>query len=149
MFEINQGRSATFDVLANDIDGPNGGLTIVSSSQSPNATITIVDNMIDYRPDFGFFGTDTFFYTVEDANGSQDTANVVVEVIRFSDLNNNMLNDFVECDCTDLTLQTGVHGSGVGRFSAFMLLMLFGGVFVRQSLTSRSVDVAQTSGAGI
>jgi len=125
-FEINQGFSDSFDVLANDFDGTGNGLTLLSVSTSPNATITIVDNEIIYRPNYGFYGTDTFFYVMQDSDGTQDTGNVSMEVVRFSDLNGNMLNDYVECGCTDLTLETGVNGSGLGQVStgaSFVLLL--------------------------
>ena len=131
-FEVNQGRSAIFDVLQNDIDGVGTGLTLVSVSASPNATIEVVNNQVDYRPNFGFYGTDTFLYVMEDGSGTQFTGNVVVNVIRFSDLNDNGLNDFVECDCTDLTLQTGVNGSGIGSLSWFGAWVLLMGLGVRR-----------------
>ncbi len=122
VFSVNQGSSETLDVLANDLDGAGGGLNLVMVSSSPNATITIEGDQISYRPNFGFYTTggspDTFLYVVEDADGTQVTGNVAVNVVRFSDLNNNMLNDFVECNCTNLTLETGVNGSGVGSISA-------------------------------
>ena len=128
-FEINQGQAATLDVLANDIDGAGGGLTLEIVTESPNATISITDdNQVLYEPDPGFFSQpgqpDTFMYTLQDADGTQNTGNVSVTVIRFSDLNNNMLNDFVECDCTDLSLETGVDGTGIGSLSRFMLFAL-------------------------
>ena len=136
-FQINQGQSETFDVLANDRDGAGNGLTLVSVSSSPNATITIVDNQINYRPNFGFYGTDAFMYVMQDSDGTQATGNVSVEVLRFSDLNNNMLNDFVECGCTNLTLETGINGSGVGRLSLWASLLLLMTLCVRRATTRR------------
>ncbi len=138
-FEINQGSSATFDVLANDTDAAGGGLTLLSVSESANATITIVNNEISYRPNFGFYGTDTFLYVMTDANGTEVTGNVSVSVVRFSDLNGNMVNDFVECDCTNLVLQTGIHGAGIGKFSQFALLVLSAAVWVRRRTNRNQV----------
>ncbi len=92
----------------------------------------MVNNQIDYRPNFGFYGTDTFLYTMQDGSGAQFSANVEVNVVRFSDLNDNGLNDFVECDCTDLTLQTGVNGSGIGSLSLFGAWILLMGLGVRR-----------------
>lgn len=129
-FDVNQGSSILYDVLANDTDGAGEGLTLISVSDSPNAVITVIDNQINYRPNFGFYGnSDTFIYTMEDATGTQYSGNVNANVIRYSDLNDNMVNDFVECDCANLLLQTGVHGSGIGRLSfggsiALMLALL-------------------------
>lgn len=146
-FVINQGTTGTFDVLANDIDGAGGGLTLVSVSDSPNATITIVDGQIVYEPNFGFYGTDTFLYVLEDADGTQQTGTVNVEVARFSDLNNNMLNDFIECDCTDLTLITGVDGTGVGRLSLVGFWVLIMGVLLRRRSSVRQYVDKLRSGA--
>ena len=121
-----QGKPVSIDVLLNDTDAAGGGLEIVSVSDSPDADIAIVDGPngrqeILYTPDFGFFGTDTFMYTITDTAGVEATGTVAVTVVRFSDINGNGLNDFVECDCTDLTLETGVHGSGIGRVGAVSL----------------------------
>ena len=136
-FSVNSGESASVDVLANDIDGAGGGLVITSISESPNATITELNGVITYTPNFGFYGTDSFLYVVEDADGTAVTGTVTANVIRFSDLNNNGENDFIECECTNLTLETGIRGSGVGSLSqfavAFMLLCLIG----RLGLSSR------------
>ncbi len=146
-FDVNQGRSATFDVLANDRDGAGNGLTLISVSESPNATIEIVDNQVQYRPNYGFYGTDTFLYEMEDADGTRSTGNVVVNVIRYSDLNDNLVNDYVECDCDDLRLQTGVHGSGVGSLSLFGSWLLLMGVLVRRfrstGVTSSKKEVSR------
>lgn len=137
-FELNQGSSITHDVLENDTDGSGGGLTLISVSDSPNASITVIDNQVVYRPNFGFYGSDTFLYVMEDADGSRFTGNVSVDVIRYSDLNGNMQNDFVECDCADLVLQTGIHGSGVGRFSFAGSLVLMMAVWIRRKTIHRS-----------
>ncbi|WP_169727416.1 Ig-like domain-containing protein [Granulosicoccus antarcticus] len=138
-FEVNQGRSDTFDVLAND---SGDGLTLISVSDSSNATITIIDNEVNYRPDYGFYGRDTFVYVLQDSSGEQFTGNVVVDVIRFSDLNQNDVNDYAECDCTDLTLQTGVNGSGVGSLSLFGTWVLLMGVGVRR-LRRRKANISE------
>jgi len=131
-FEINQGETGIFDVLENDVDGAGQGLTIISVSDSSNASIEIIDNEISYRPNFGFYGTDSFLYVMEDGDGTQLTGNVSVSVIRFSDLNGNLLNDFVECDCTNLILETGIHGSGLGQVSFIGSLALLLTVWIRR-----------------
>lgn len=144
-FEINQGTSATFDVLENDTDASGGGLTLVSVSQSPNATISIVNNQISYQPNFGFYGVDTFLYVMTDADGTEVTGNVTVNVVRFSDLNGNMVNDFVECGCTNLILETGVHGFGVGRVSQLAALVLMLAVWIRRR-TNRTRATSSLTG---
>ena len=123
VLSVNQGDTLVAAVLLNDIDAVGEGLDIAFVSASPDASITITeDNTILYEANFGFFGTDTFMYTIEDANGTQSTAAVVVSVERFSDIDGDMLNDFEECadagvDCENLGLQAGLDGSGVGSLS--------------------------------
>jgi len=131
VFEVNAGESASVDVLANDIDGAGGGLVIVSISESPNATITEQNGLITYTPNFGFYGTDTFLYVIQDADGTQVTGTVTATVVRFSDLNNNGQNDFVECNCDSLTLETGVRGSGVGSVAILSASLLSLLIFTR------------------
>ena len=117
---------------------------LVSVSESPNADITITDdNLVSYVPDANFFSAvgepDTFTYTLEDEDGTRRTGNVSATVVRFSDLNNNSLNDFDECDCTDLFLETGVDGTGIGhtsRMALFALSLLFIGRLVYSPLSS-------------
>lgn len=140
-FELNQGASIIFDVLENDTDGAGGGLTLISVSESPNSVITIINNEVSYQPNFGFYGTgedgDTFLYVMEDANGDRFTGNVSVDVIRYSDLNDNLINDFVECDCANLVLQTGVHGAGIGKLSFAGSLVLMMAVWIRRKAMRR------------
>ena len=116
-FNVNSGESESRNVLENDIDGAGGGLIITSISESPNATITELNGVVTYKPNFGFYGTDSFLYTIQDVDGSQATGTITANVIRFSDLNGDGRNDFDECGCTNLTLETGIRGSGVGSLS--------------------------------
>jgi len=123
-FDVFQGESATVNVIANDGDAAGEGLTVIRVGETPNATIEIIDNRVVYTPDPNFYGTDSFIYEIRDAEGTEVAGTAVARVIRFSDINNNGNNDFRECDCTDLTLETGVHGSGVGRLSLWLLSLL-------------------------
>ena len=124
-----QGSTGTIDVLANDLDAAGDGLSIISVTESPNATIEIKDGVILYTPDFGFMGTDSFLYVVQDGAGAQSTGTVSVTVLRYSDINGNGLNDFDECDCDNLTIEVGVEGSALGASSliSFILLSLMFG----------------------
>ncbi len=121
---VNQGDSVVIDVLANDLDASGVGLTLVSVADSPNATITMTNGQVTYVPNFGFFGTDSFLYVIQDGDGTQATGTVSVEVIRYTDINGNNVNDFEECNCTSLILETGVNGSGLGKLPLDLLLML-------------------------
>ncbi len=123
---VRQGDSVVVDVLTNDTDAAGEGLDIIAVTASPDATVTVVAGangvqQVRYEPDFGFFGEDTFLYTIEDADGARSTGTVLVTVTRYSDIDGNGINDFDECGCTDLTLETGVRGSGLGTASPWSL----------------------------
>ena len=142
-----QGRAVSIDVLANDTDAVGDGLTIVAVSLSPDATVTLETaadgaQTVGYAPDFGFFGIDTFMYTIVDGDGTEATGTVTVSVGRYSDIDGNGFNDFVECDCTDLTLETGVNGSGIGRVSFATLAALAGASLLGAALRRRRTRVA-------
>jgi HD-GYP domain-containing protein (c-di-GMP phosphodiesterase class II) len=74
----------TVDVLANDIDPDAGAvLSLASYDDSTIADGTVVHNgggSFTYVPDPGFFGSDTFSYTVSDGTGGSSTAAVTITV---------------------------------------------------------------------
>ena len=77
-----------FDVLANDFLPPNDPLTAVLPGPSAQgATISVgPNNTLRYTPPRGFFGQDTFTYTVVFASGKRETATVTVGVtLQFTD----------------------------------------------------------------
>ena len=116
-------------MLANDTDASGLGLMVVSASESPNGTVVMQGDIITYTPEFGFTGVDTFLYVIEDGAGTQSTGTISVNVLHFSDINNNGLNDFDECECDNLTLEVGVKGTALGAASTmtlFLLALLFG-----------------------
>jgi len=129
MFDVLQDQFADVDVLSNDVDGSDGGLTIIRVLEPPNGMAEIVElddgsQVIRYTPDDGFFGTDAFIYEIRDGDGVEQSGTATANVIRYTDINRNGINDFVECECTDLTLETGVNGSGIGRLSLGALALL-------------------------
>jgi large repetitive protein len=79
------------NVLANDLQGQGGALTISSFSQPTRVgtngvsagTITLGQGGLSlrYTPAPGFGGTASFTYTVIDNNGQQSTANVIVHTL--------------------------------------------------------------------
>lgn len=75
------------DVLANDIDGAGGGLTLISvasvSTVTPgnSGTLSVVNNRVQYQPKPGFTGVETLLYTLRDANGATTSATVLVTVL--------------------------------------------------------------------
>jgi hypothetical protein len=75
-----QGVPVTIPVLANDIDIDGDPLTVTAVTPGSNGTVVInADNTVTYTPNAGFFGTDTFTYTVSDGMLT-DTASVTVVV---------------------------------------------------------------------
>ena len=58
-------------------------------TRSPGSDGTVSDNgdgTLKYIPDAGFFGTDTFSYTVDDGNGGADTATVTITIDSVNDV---------------------------------------------------------------
>lgn len=81
---LNEDTLTTIDVLSNDSDidqTTNPGaehLTLISVSDPPHGTASIVSNKIEYLPDSNYNGTDSFTYTVSDDGGL--TANATVSL---------------------------------------------------------------------
>ena len=77
----NESVAVTIDVLANDTDPDNGPqpLVLQSVAQPAHGTATIVNGKIFYTPSAGFYGQETFSYTVSDA-ALTASANVTVTV---------------------------------------------------------------------
>jgi plastocyanin len=69
--------------LANDSDGNNDTLTLISAdAQQGNVTIG-TDNTLTYTPKKGFDGEDNITYTIDDGKGSQATGQITVTVIAY------------------------------------------------------------------
>ncbi|MBV7409941.1 Ig-like domain-containing protein [Maritimibacter sp. DP1N21-5] len=75
------GTAVEIDVLANDTDPEGDAISVISSTQPANGTVTNVDGVFTYTPNAGFTGVDTFTYTIDDAQGATDTATVTVRVM--------------------------------------------------------------------
>ncbi len=121
---VRQDVSTPIDVLANDSDPVGSGLTITSVSTPANGTAVEVDGKIVYTPNPGYNGPDSFTYNVTDGNSNTSTTTVDVEVLRFSDLNDNGLDDYEECGCTSIEIITGIHGAGPGGGATLWFLAL-------------------------
>ncbi len=77
----NQDMSVVINVLANDTDVDNDGLTVTSVTQPGNGmTVLNGDGTVTYTPNDGFFGSDSFSYSVDDGAGGSDSADVTVTV---------------------------------------------------------------------
>ncbi|KUF08868.1 hypothetical protein AVJ23_20485 [Pseudoponticoccus marisrubri] len=75
------GTPVNIDVLANDSDPEGQDFFTIDTSDPANGTAAIgAGGSVDYTPDDGFTGTDTFTYTIADDDGLTDTATVTVTV---------------------------------------------------------------------
>ncbi len=81
-YNVTQGTSNnSLSVLGNDTDADLDTLNIDSvGAPSNGGTATINGTNVDYTPDPGFTGVETFTYTASDGNGGSDSATVSVTV---------------------------------------------------------------------
>jgi len=81
--DTKENNAVTINVLANDTDDNGDTLSVTSTSNGPShGSVTVnSDNTITYTPDSGYYGSDSFDYTISDGNGGEDTATVTVNVL--------------------------------------------------------------------
>lgn len=73
-------------ILVNDSDVDGDALTVVSSTDPANGTLTQnADGSFTYTPDADFCGLDSYEYTISDGNGGSDTAKVTIDVACVND----------------------------------------------------------------
>ncbi len=78
---IDQDQAITVDVLINDSDSDNDPLIVsIATAAASGTAIVNADNTITYTPHAGFFGSDSFTYTVDDGLGGNDAATVNITV---------------------------------------------------------------------
>jgi hypothetical protein len=75
------GRTVRIAVLANDTDVDGDTLTLGSVTAPTKGTVRRVGNSIDYTPNRGASGTDTFDYQVSDGHGGSATGTVTVTIV--------------------------------------------------------------------
>lgn len=75
-------------VLDNDTDNDKTTLTIDSYTQGANGSVFLIstDKTLRYTPRPGYFGSDTFTYTIKNAAGETKTATVTVTIVSVNDL---------------------------------------------------------------
>ena len=81
-YVVTEGQTLDADVLANDVDPAGGGLRVVSTSTPEGGRLRSTGGVLRYTPREGFFGEDSFGYTLSDGDGRMDSARVVVVVER-------------------------------------------------------------------
>ncbi|MCA9188091.1 MAG: tandem-95 repeat protein, partial [Planctomycetales bacterium] len=104
----NDGTSAVFDVLANDVsdDTNSSTLTISAITQGTHGTVSIGNGVLNYLATSGFVGVDTFTYTVRNTEGLTDTAEVTVAITNSA---SNQLSGFVYLDTDDDGVKDGTE----------------------------------------
>ncbi|MEK9877212.1 MAG: Ig-like domain-containing protein, partial [Betaproteobacteria bacterium] len=75
-----QDKSIVIAVLTNDVHADSSTMSIVTVTSPSNGSVAQDGSLVTYTPDSGFSGSDTFSYTVQDANGVTDTGTVTVTV---------------------------------------------------------------------
>jgi gliding motility-associated-like protein len=76
-----ENSSVNIDVLANDSGLDDTPVAVSVNQEATHGSLTIENNQtITYTPDNDYFGSDSFGYTVADANGDSDSATVNVNV---------------------------------------------------------------------
>ncbi len=75
-----QNTEVIIDVLNNDIDTDGDEIRLVSLNTADHGKVSIQNNKLIYKPDFGFSGTDQFSYIINDGRGGEDSALVTVTV---------------------------------------------------------------------
>jgi len=78
---VAEGGAVALDVLSDDTDPEDDALQIDTVSDPSKGTATLLPgDSIEYVPDPGACGTDTFDYTVGDGNGNTDVGSVTVTI---------------------------------------------------------------------
>ncbi|NND60857.1 MAG: tandem-95 repeat protein [Gammaproteobacteria bacterium] len=72
--------AVTINVLANDSDPDGDSLSVASVSAAANGSVANNGGNVTYTPNTGFFGTDSFTYTITDGDLTSNTATVTVTV---------------------------------------------------------------------
>ena len=139
------------DVLANDTDAdPGDTLTITFVDTSGTVGTALINNkgtpsdptddVIDYTPQTGFSGTDSFSYTIQDMGGLSDTATVTVTV--------NLAGGGLAVDFNDYAIQSyGGQDSAPTAFAVEdggMTLHLMGNTWKAIQLTPAYAVTAET-----
>lgn len=79
-FTANHGETAMLDVLPNDSDPDQDGLTITSVTLPAHGSASISGSKVSYTPAPGFIGQDTFSYTIADPEGASSSAQVTITI---------------------------------------------------------------------
>ncbi len=105
------------DVLANDTDSEGDTLTIISTTQGSNGTVTTDGTSVTYTPDTDFIGVDNFDYTIDDLYGVTSFATVTITVIEPTiTITNPTDNSVVTGKITITAIVSGLTGMTVSFY---------------------------------
>ena len=105
------------DVLANDTDPEGNTLTIISTTQGSNGSVSTDGATVTYTPDTDFIGEDNFDYTIDDGYGVTSFATVTITVIEPSiTITNPTDNSIVTGKITITAIVSGLTGMTVSFF---------------------------------
>jgi hypothetical protein len=105
------------DVLANDTDPEGDTLTIISTNQGSNGSVSTDGATVTYTPDTDFIGVDNFDYTIDDLYGVTSFATVTITVIEPTlTITNPSDNSVVTGKITITALVSGLTGMTVSFY---------------------------------
>ncbi len=115
------------NVLANDLPGSSGPITLQSVSAPMNGSTRINAGRVEYTPSTNFTGSDQFTYTIVDSRGTQSVGRVTLKVGNTADAD----------DIVDLQLRiTDLSGASIEQITVGQKFQLRG--FVKDLRTSGS-----------
>ncbi|MDD3302732.1 MAG: Ig-like domain-containing protein [Candidatus Gracilibacteria bacterium] len=91
---LNMNTQKTFDPRVNDTDADGNTLAITGKTDGANGLVTFSSTSLTYKPNTGFYGQDSFTYTISDGKGGTDVGLVRASVLR----NDNGGHDYVDED---------------------------------------------------
>ena len=85
-FSTSEDTAVSGSVAANDNDPDGDTVTFAQNTGPSNGSLSFAsDGSFTYTPDADFFGTDSFTYTITDADGANDTATVTITINSVND----------------------------------------------------------------
>jgi len=76
-----QNKNISISAIDNDVDAQGDTLTISGNTLPQFGNVVIENNTLNYTPELGFSGQDTFTYTLVDNYGATSEAMVIIDVI--------------------------------------------------------------------
>lgn len=115
-YNLNEDNSLTDNVLSNDL-GLGDVPVVISEHTVPvhgNLHMNASTGEFTYQPHANFFGKDTIFYTVKDADGDDSSARVVFTIISINDIPVAVSDAFTTPENTGVSSNVLNNDSGLG-----------------------------------